>query len=440
MTAGLYVRVSTDSQVEGYSINAQREMLSSYAKIKEFDKFKFYVDGGYSGKDLNRPAINNLISDIKKGFIDTVIVFKLDRISRSQRDTLYLIEEVFNKYNVGFISIRENFDTTTPFGKAMIGILSVFAQLERETILERTRIGIQKRAEAGLWKGGGKIPFAYDYDSKMGILIPNDYRASIFKKMVNLYISGFSFKKISSLFGIDESNVEKILLSKTNVGYIPYKGKYFVGKHDGIISEEIYNQILMINSLRKKSRTSRHYLLSGKIYCGVCGAKYRYQKWGKRIVCYCYSKQKSKPKFVKDPNCNNKSYDSYVLEDCILESIFSLNFDDNFMKNDYDFDIRNDYEKKIISIDKKITNLLNNICNNVAVDITNEKIKSLECEKKIIKNMLDSNINKKINTFKSLADVWNFMPFEEKKIIIEFLIDKIVVNNNTIDIYYNLAI
>ena len=196
----------------------------------------------------------------------------------------------------------------------------------------------------------------------------------------------------------------------------------------------------MINSFRKKSRTSRHYLLSGKIYCGVCGAKYRYQKWGKRIVCYCYSKQKSKPKFVKDPNCNNKNYDSYILEDCILESIFSLNFDDNFMKNDYGFDIKNDYEKKIISIDKKINNLLSNICNNVAVDITNEKIKGLECEKKIIKNMLDSNINEKITTIKSLADIWNFMPFEEKKIIIEFLIDKIVVNNNIIDIYYNLAI
>ena len=91
-------------------------------------------------------------SNCKNNKIDAVFVFKLDRISRSQRDTLYLIEEVFNKYDVSFISMRENFDTSSPFGKAMIGVLSVFAQLERETILERTRIGLKKRAEAGLWQ------------------------------------------------------------------------------------------------------------------------------------------------------------------------------------------------------------------------------------------------------------------------------------------------
>ena len=122
-------------------------MLKSYLKSKEWEDYEIYTDPGFSGKDLNRPAIKKLIQDCKDGKIDTVLVFKLDRISRSQKDTLYLIEEVFNKYGVGFISIRENFDTTTPFGKAMIGVLSVFAQLERETILERTRLGLKKRAE-----------------------------------------------------------------------------------------------------------------------------------------------------------------------------------------------------------------------------------------------------------------------------------------------------
>ena len=99
-------------QVEGYSIDAQKELLVNFAKSKEFASYEFYVDGGFSGKDLNRPAIQSLINDVKNKKIDCVIVYKLDRISRSQRDTLFLIEEVFNKYNVGFISIRENFDTT----------------------------------------------------------------------------------------------------------------------------------------------------------------------------------------------------------------------------------------------------------------------------------------------------------------------------------------
>ena len=187
-------------QLEGYSIDAQKEFLLSYAKSKEFTEYEYYVDGGYSGKDLNRPEIQRLIQDVKEHKIDTVIVFKLDRISRSQKDTLYLIEEVFNKYGVGFISIKENFDTTSPFGKAMIGVLSVFAQLERETILERTRIGIKKRAEDGYWRGGGKIPFPYKYDMEQGILIPIPEQVEILNKMISMYLSGKSFNNIGEEF------------------------------------------------------------------------------------------------------------------------------------------------------------------------------------------------------------------------------------------------
>lgn len=92
------------------------------------------------------------------------MIYKLDRFSRSQKDTLYLIEEILNKYECGFTSIQEKLDTTTSFWKVMIGILYVFAQLEIETILERTRIGREKRVEAGFWYGSGDDPYAYNYD------------------------------------------------------------------------------------------------------------------------------------------------------------------------------------------------------------------------------------------------------------------------------------
>ena len=333
--AGLYARVSTDIQMEGYSIESQKEFLVSYAKAIEFDEYEFYVDGGYSGKNLDRPEIQRLIKDVCKNKIDAVIVFKLDRISRSQKDTLYLIEEIFNKHNVGFISIRENFDTTSPFGKAMIGILSVFAQLERETILERTRIGIKKRAESGLWRGGGKIPFPYRYDEKKGILVPDPEDVETLHKMISLYISGLSFVKISAIVGMDENLVERRILSRTNLGIVPYKGEEFKGQHEPVVSEELYNHIVHTNKLRSKSRTERHYLLSGKIYCGYCGAKYRYQKWGKRLICYCYSQQKSKPKFIKDPNCKNKRWDSFEIENIVLENIFSMALDEKLFNDKY---------------------------------------------------------------------------------------------------------
>ena len=434
-------------QVEGYSIDAQKELLVNFAKSKEYSSYKFYIDGGYSGKDLNRPAIQELMKDVENHEIDTVIVFKLDRISRSQRDTLYLIEEVFNKYNVGFISVRENFDTTSPFGKAMIGILSVFAQLERETILERTRLGLRKRAEAGLWRGGGKIPFPYDYDEKQGILIHNPEKVELLNKMITLYLGGSSFLQISNIVGMDESMVEKRILSRTNLGIIPYKGEEFEGQHEPVVSEEIYNRIIKMNKLRSKSRTARHYLLSGKIYCGKCGAKYRYQKWGKRLICYCYSQQKSRPKFIKDPNCKNKRYDSFEIEDAVLENIFAMSLDEKmFEENMLTLNVNTveELENRINKLSNQIENLLNYISLGVAIKETSNKINVLEEERKKLKEQLkdekeaQSQIETTKSMIKNLREVWNYMAFNEKRLIIEHLVEKIIIDDNKISIYYQL--
>ena len=114
-----YVRVSTDNQLENYSIEEQTDRLRAYCKAKDIHIVKFYTDGGYSGGNLNRPALQQMLTDIDYGIIDLVVVYKLDRLSRSQKDTLTLIEDCFLSKNVDFISINENFDTSTPFGRAM---------------------------------------------------------------------------------------------------------------------------------------------------------------------------------------------------------------------------------------------------------------------------------------------------------------------------------
>ena len=446
--AGLYARVSTDIQMEGYSIDAQKEFLLNYAKVKEFTEYEYYVDGGYSGKDLERPAIQKLIKDVKARKIDCVIVFKLDRISRSQKDTLYLIEEVFNKYHVGFVSIRENFDTTTPFGKAMVGVLSIFAQLERETILERTRIGIQKRAENGFWKGGGRDPFPYKYDKKTGILIPIPEQVELLHKMINLYINGYSFLKIGSIVGMDENLVEKRILSRRTLGIIPYKGKEFKGKHEAVISEELHQKIMETNRLRSKARTENHYLLSGKIYCGQCGAKYRYQKWGKRLICYCYSQQKSKPKFIRDPNCKNKRWDSFEIENAVLDSLFSMALDENMFREKYEItqvDVINEYEKRFVKINIQINNLIDFISNGIAVENTKNKLGELEKERKAILEIIDNAKNNEehnrgsLEMLRNLQTAWNRMTFEEKRVIIMHIVDKVVVTDNDIEIFYKIS-
>ncbi len=434
-------------QVEGYSIEAQIDLLKSYLKSKEWTNFEIYNDPGFSGKNLKRPAIQKLIYDCKIGKIDTVLVYKLDRISRSQKDTLYLIEEIFNKYNVGFISIRENFDTTTPFGKAMIGILSVFAQLERETILERTRLGLKKRAEDGFWRGGGKIPFAYDYDKATGMLVINKEKKVIFDLMKTLRIQGYSYNKLAKLTGYDESWIQGILNTKTNLGKIYYKGELYEGRHEAIITKEEYEQLQQIEKERSKNRYASHYLLSGKIYCGVCGAKYRYQKWGKRVICYCYSQQKSKPKLIKNPNCNNIKVDSFEIENNFLEQLFLMSLNEKIFNEAFDLSLVipvDEFNIRLNKIQKRIENLIQLLSDDIANEEIKKELVKLTGEKaKILKELENSKNKKKISKkyakLKNLKNIWSNMGFKEKRNIIEQLLDKIVVDKDVLKIYWNFS-
>ena len=443
----LYVRVSTDAQVDGYSIEAQIESLEGYLKSQGWSDYELYADPGFSGKNLERPAIGKLIKDCEDGKIDTVLVFKLDRLSRSQKDTLYLIEEVFNNNEVGFISVRESFDTTTPFGKAMIGILSVFAQLERETILERTRIGLKKRAENGYWRGGGKKPFAYDYDKKTGMLVINEERKVIFDLMKTLRLQGYSYNELSKVTGYDESWIQGILNAKTNLGKIPYKGELYDGRHEAIITEEEYQQLQTIEKQRSKNQHASHYLLSGKIYCGNCGAKYRYQKWGQRIICYCYSQQKSKPKLIKDPNCNNIRLDSFEIEDSFLEQLFAMSLNEELFRSTFDLSKTNLVYELNIRLDKtqkKIENLIQLLSDNIANEEIKKELAKLTSEKSNIIKELE-NIKEKERTtktydkIKNLESVWTGMEFKEKRNVVEQLLDKIVVDGKTLKIYWNVS-
>ena len=443
----LYVRVSTDIQVDGYSIEAQIESLENYLKSQGWTNYKTYIDPGFSGKDLNRPAIQRLIRDCNNGLIDMVLVFKLDRLSRSQKDTLELIEEVFNKNNVGFISIRERFDTTSPFGKAMIGILSVFAQLERETILERTRIGLKKRAENGYWRGGGKTPFAYDYNQEKGILVINQERKVIFDLLKTLRLQGYSYRELEKVTGYDQSWIQVMLNAKTNLGKIPYKGNLYDGKHEAIISEEEYNQLQIIEKQRSKNRTASHYLLSGKIFCGRCGAKYRYQKWGKRIVCYCYSQQKSKPKLVRDPNCNNNRMDSFEIEDNFLEQLFMMSLDENLFRKTFNLskvNKKDELDNRLEKQQKKIENLISLLSEDIAQDEIKKELNKLIHEKEQIIEKINEiseqeTTEKTYDKIKNLNVIWNDLEFKEKRNIIEGLLDKIIVDGKTLKIFWNVS-
>ena len=323
--AALYIRVSTDAQrEEGYSIDAQKQMLEAHCISRGIKDYEFYIDGGYTGSNTDRPELQRMLNDAKTGAVGHVIVYRLDRLSRSQKDTLYIIEDVLNPHNVDFTSINEHMDTSAPIGRLMLGILSAFAQLERENIRERTRMGMRERVKSGLWPGGGRIPFGYDYDREKGILVPNQDAETV-RRIYALYIRGYSLGKIAQMVGLKyEKLAYQILTRKSNAGFICYNGEEYMGRHEPIVSLETYEQAMEnLRSRSVKKLFTSEYLLTGLLYCGKCGAKMRYQKWGKtgcKIVCY--SQDKSKTHLIKDPDCKNARLWADDVEDTVVRDLF----------------------------------------------------------------------------------------------------------------------
>ena len=323
----LYLRVSTEAQAdEGYSLAAQAEKLEAYCRMKGLADFRRYVDGGFSGSNLSRPAITELVEAIRGGTVERVVVYKLDRLSRSQKDTLYLIEDVFLPHGVDFVSINENIDTGSPYGRAMIGILSAFAQLERENIFLRTRMGMVERVKQGLWPGGGKTPFGYDYDQAKGILVPNADAPTV-RAMYARYLAGQSTGRIARELGLPyEHLVRQILLRESNTGVIVYRGQTYPGRHEPLVDRETFARVQRRLLRHDKPRaTAGNKLLTGLLVCGHCGAKMRYQKWGEvgdKLVCY--SRDKSKPHLVHDHNCPNRGIMAREVEQIVVRDLSRL--------------------------------------------------------------------------------------------------------------------
>ena len=323
----LYLRVSTEAQAdEGYSLAAQAEKLEAYCRMKGIMQFRRYVDGGFSGSNLSRPAVTELVEAIRGGAVERVVVYKLDRLSRSQKDTLYLIEDVFLPHGVDFVSINENIDTGSPYGRAMIGILSAFAQLERENIFLRTRMGMVERVKQGFWPGGGKIPFGYDYDAAKGILVPNS-DADTVREIYARYLEGQSTGRIARELGLKyEHLVRQILLRESNTGVIVYKGERYPGRHEPLVDKQTFARAMRRLQKPDKPRAAEGgKLLTGLLVCGHCGAKMRYQKWGRagdKLVCY--SRDKSKPHLVHDANCPNRGVMAREVEAVVVRDLSRL--------------------------------------------------------------------------------------------------------------------
>ena len=454
-----YVRVSSDRQAEeGYSIDEQIERLTAYCKAMDWRIVKIYTDAGYSGGNMNRPALTDLVRASQSRLIDAVVVYKLDRLSRSQRDTLTIIEG-FLEHGVDFVSMTENFDTSTPFGKATIGILSVFAQLEREQIKERCSLGRAGRAKEGKYRGGGYVPIGYDYSN--GSLVVNETEAAQIRELHRLYQQGESFRSIARIFtergythkyGTWEVyRVSRVLRNPLYCGYITHKGETFKGEHEPIISEDCFERSQDIHKSKDtlKSPHLGRSMLGGLLFCARCGARYGISRNGGHNSQYqyycCHSRRKTSANMVKDPNCQNKNWRRDDLERLVLGEIGKL------QNEPLDHSDQSEVESKIplilTEIEKtdKAKNRLMDLYASGLFEMAEleSKIRPLNEQKQKLLTELErlrTEPTKKASALvETFADALEQGDTEQVRILVRALIHKIVIDGEDVAIYWTFG-
>ncbi|EOU1136260.1 recombinase family protein [Clostridium perfringens] len=528
-TAGIYARKSKTTE-KGDSIDNQIKLCQNYLTNIGIESFKIYKDDGFSGKNTDRPAFRKLMDDCKNGSLDCIICYKLDRISRNVSDFSSLISTL-EKKNIYFISVIEQFDTGSAMGKAMMYICSVFSQLERETISQRVTDNMYYLAESGYWLGGepptGFTNLRKTFIDKTGkektysILTPKDKEIELVKLIFDKYLELESLSQLEkymlsnniktkrnkdwakatlstvlknpcyvkatsetieyfeeqgiNCFGVPD-DLHGILIYRKNKGKDGQKHPitdwiYTISEHEGIIDSPTWlkvQRLLKANAKKAPARGCSHTaLLSGLVYCAICGKPMRVaygQKISgstrKRFYYMCTMKHNS-----GGTRCNNKNINGIELDDMVIAKLKESTIDKSLL-----IDKIEEYKKslapsnissKLADINKIITSnniMIENLTNNVSLTTDTEiltllfnKIKTLKKEnqkltlthKKILSSpnntlSLITSCDKLVNILLRFYNVVDNLSFSEKKQLINSSISKILVNGSTGDIIINL--
>ncbi|WP_176300857.1 recombinase family protein [Burkholderia vietnamiensis] len=292
----VYCRVSSDERLdqEFNSIDAQKEAGHAYIASQRTEGWipvaDDYDDGGYSGGNMDRPALRRLMADIEAGKADIVVVYKIDRLTRSLADFSKMVE-VFERHGVSFVSVTQQFNTTTSMGRLMLNVLLSFAQFEREVTGERIRDKIAAAKRKGMWMGGVP-PLGYDVEKRL--LVVNEAEAAvvrrIFEEMLtigsptqiaaNLSAEGITTKAWTTQDGqtrsgarIDKKYLHKLLRNRIYLGELSHKGAWYPGVHPAIIDPGLWGKVHEIlsqdghaRSVETKIRSRTDALLRGLLY------------------------------------------------------------------------------------------------------------------------------------------------------------------------------
>jgi site-specific DNA recombinase len=316
----IYTRKSTEEGLDQdfNSLDAQRASGQAYVLSQQQQGWQClpqaYDDGGYTGANMQRPALGRLLADIAAGQIDCVLVYKVDRLSRSLLDFARMMA-IFAKHQVAFVSVTQQFNTATSMGRLVLHVLLSFAQFEREIISERTRDKIAAARRRGKWVGGHPL-LGYDIDPQGFKLLVNEEEAAQVRQIFGLYLGHQSVRKVVEELDrrgwlskcwqtrkgqrrggrpFSRSALYHLLHNVAYLGKIRYKKEVHVGEHQALVDQATWDQVHALlqaeHSLRGIAGTSGA-LLKGLLFCGHCGSamtpahcQARHKKYRYYICC-----------------------------------------------------------------------------------------------------------------------------------------------------------
>ena len=263
----IYIRVSSLDQVrEGYSLAAQERTLRKYCSDKNYFVYKLYADEGISGKDMtHRPAVQELMQDAEEKKFDIILFWALSRFTRSVSD-LYQTVSALKNLDIGLVSYTEAFDTSTPFGRAIIGILGVFAQLERELTSERVSFALDEKFKQSKYAPA----FLQGYTSKNDELKIIKKEADCVKLCFESYLETHNLSETARILNraghrgkrgkdFSANSVKVMLRNKTYAGYIKFNGKEKFGSHECIISADVFKKVQKILTQKYNPRNRKNF-------------------------------------------------------------------------------------------------------------------------------------------------------------------------------------
>ncbi len=252
-----YIRVSTAEQaIHGLGLEVQRDKIQSYCNSQDWELIQIYEDGGVSGATMDRPSFQQLLVDGKDGKFDLILTYKIDRISRSLKNLLILVEDTLAPMGIGLKSVTESFiDTSSPEGMAMFQVLGTFSELERKQITRKLTDARNLKHQDGGY-AGGHVP--YGYDVLHGKLVVNNDEAAIVKSIYAMRKDGSSLRRIAKVLNDQGINTKRgtiwradgiryILTNELYTGRIQYGGKITMGDHESIVSRRLYNRVQVLN-------------------------------------------------------------------------------------------------------------------------------------------------------------------------------------------------